>query len=119
MDSSFIILSGGITITAKASMILESVITCPSCGYQATEQMPIDACRVFYDCRGCGEQITMLTSVQRRGLDLDRWGSQSSGIVKLRPILTTLMFVVTLNGTVAANRPQPAQASVSPPEPNL
>jgi len=34
-------------------MILESTITCPSCGHQANEQMPIDACRFFYDCKGC------------------------------------------------------------------
>jgi len=36
---------------AKASrMILESIITCPHCGHRAAEQMPIDACRFFYDC---------------------------------------------------------------------
>ncbi|HEX7197888.1 MAG TPA: GDCCVxC domain-containing (seleno)protein [Dongiaceae bacterium] len=35
-------------------MIDHSVIACPSCGYQATERMPMDACQFFYDCRGCG-----------------------------------------------------------------
>jgi|ERR1700730_16054627 hypothetical protein len=34
-------------------MVLESVITCPYCGQRATEQMPTDACRFFYDCKGC------------------------------------------------------------------
>ena len=35
----------------------ESVITCPVCGYQAQERMPIDACQYFYVCRGCGERL--------------------------------------------------------------
>jgi predicted metal-binding membrane protein len=38
-------------------MITASTITCPKCGYQATEQMPTDACQYFYDCRGCGERL--------------------------------------------------------------
>ena len=38
-------------------MITASTITCPKCGYQATEQMPTDACQFFYDCRGCGERL--------------------------------------------------------------
>jgi len=38
-------------------MILESVITCPSCGRRATEQMPTDACRFFYVCNACGERL--------------------------------------------------------------
>jgi hypothetical protein len=35
-------------------MILESVLTCPSCGFSATETMPTDACIYFYDCKCCG-----------------------------------------------------------------
>jgi len=35
-------------------MIGESTITCPRCGFKATETMPSDACQFFYDCRGCG-----------------------------------------------------------------
>lgn len=31
-----------------------STITCPSCGFEAEEEMPLDACIYFYDCRGCG-----------------------------------------------------------------
>ena len=34
-------------------MQLESTLTCPHCGHQATEAMPTDACQFFYDCRGC------------------------------------------------------------------
>jgi hypothetical protein len=33
---------------------LRSTLTCPSCGNQATEIMPINACLFFYDCEGCG-----------------------------------------------------------------
>jgi hypothetical protein len=38
----------------EASVILESMITCPHCGFQATETMPTNACQYFYDCKGCG-----------------------------------------------------------------
>jgi hypothetical protein len=39
---------------------LQSTITCPKCGHQATEQMPTDACVAFYDCKGCGERLKPL-----------------------------------------------------------
>jgi hypothetical protein len=35
-------------------MILESVVTCPHCTTAKPETMPTDACRVFYECIGCG-----------------------------------------------------------------
>ena len=38
-------------------MITKSTITCPECGFKATEQMPTDACQFFYDCKGCGERL--------------------------------------------------------------
>lgn len=38
-------------------MQLESRLTCPKCGFQATEQMPLDACQFFYECKGCGEKL--------------------------------------------------------------
>ena len=38
----------------QTSVILESTITCPACGYFKTETMPTDACQWFYDCRHCG-----------------------------------------------------------------
>ena len=37
----------------QSSPILESVLTCPHCGFAATEAMPIDACLYFYECAGC------------------------------------------------------------------
>ena len=30
-----------------------STITCPSCGHEKAEAMPIDACQFFYECEGC------------------------------------------------------------------
>jgi hypothetical protein len=41
----------------RMSVLLESVITCPSCGTTATETMPQDACMYFYRCEGCGETL--------------------------------------------------------------
>jgi hypothetical protein len=35
-------------------MIEQSTITGPSCGFEATETMPTDACQFFYDRKGCG-----------------------------------------------------------------
>ena len=34
-------------------IILESTITCPECGHQATEIMPTDSCQFFYECTSC------------------------------------------------------------------
>jgi hypothetical protein len=34
-------------------IILESIITCPACGYQKEETMPTDACQYFYKCEKC------------------------------------------------------------------
>ncbi len=41
----------------RANPILESVIRCPNCGYESAEQMPTDACRFFYVCKGCGVRL--------------------------------------------------------------
>ncbi|MEH6813957.1 MAG: GDCCVxC domain-containing (seleno)protein [Motiliproteus sp.] len=35
-------------------VVLESVLTCPTCGHTKTEIMPTDACQWFYECQGCG-----------------------------------------------------------------
>jgi len=32
---------------------LESVLTCPECGFVAAETMPTDACLYFYECTNC------------------------------------------------------------------
>ena len=37
--------------------ILESIITCPRCGFAKLEAMPTDACQYFYDCAGCAEVL--------------------------------------------------------------
>lgn len=36
---------------------LQSTITCPECGHQATETMPTDACQYLYACKRCGLQM--------------------------------------------------------------
>ncbi|MFA6126744.1 MAG: GDCCVxC domain-containing (seleno)protein [Bacteroidales bacterium] len=33
---------------------LNSVITCPDCGFSKEEIMPTDACHFFYQCTHCG-----------------------------------------------------------------
>ncbi|MGH7239091.1 MAG: GDCCVxC domain-containing (seleno)protein [Candidatus Saccharimonadales bacterium] len=32
---------------------LKSVITCPVCGHQKEEEMPVDMCQYFYSCEQC------------------------------------------------------------------
>ncbi|WPC06434.1 GDCCVxC domain-containing (seleno)protein [Pseudomonas benzenivorans] len=34
-------------------IILESVLTCPRCGFAKRESMPTDACLYFYECSRC------------------------------------------------------------------
>lgn len=34
-------------------LVLESVITCPKCGFRKEEFMPTDACLFFYECASC------------------------------------------------------------------
>lgn len=33
---------------------LESVLTCPKCGFAKRERMPTDACQFYYECGNCG-----------------------------------------------------------------
>lgn len=37
----------------STDIIRESTITCPVCGHQKTEIMPLDACQWFYECDNC------------------------------------------------------------------
>lgn len=37
-----------------------ATLTCPHCGYRAREEMPLDACSYFYECRGCGKLLKPL-----------------------------------------------------------
>ena len=32
---------------------LESVLTCPRCGFSTRETMPTDACQFFHECSNC------------------------------------------------------------------
>ncbi len=36
------------------TLVLESVLTCPKCGFAKSESMPTDACQFYYECTGCG-----------------------------------------------------------------
>jgi hypothetical protein len=40
-------------MTDAMQAILQSTITCPSCGTVKEETMPADACQFFYECTGC------------------------------------------------------------------
>ena len=44
--------AGPINKPAKA-IELQSLITCPKCGFSKTETMPTDACQFFYECENC------------------------------------------------------------------
>lgn len=35
------------------ALVLESLITCPQCGFEKEETMPTDACLFFYECTKC------------------------------------------------------------------
>ena len=35
-------------------MELVSLLTCPRCKAEASEEMPVDACQWFYECKACG-----------------------------------------------------------------
>ncbi|MGA8031693.1 MAG: GDCCVxC domain-containing (seleno)protein [Casimicrobiaceae bacterium] len=35
------------------AVMLESVLTCPHCGFASQETMPTDACLVYYECSQC------------------------------------------------------------------
>jgi hypothetical protein len=34
--------------------MLESILTCPECGFAKRETMPTDACWYYYECGNCG-----------------------------------------------------------------
>lgn len=36
-----------------SATILESTLTCPTCGHQERQTMPTDACQYFYECAVC------------------------------------------------------------------
>lgn len=36
-----------------STVILESELTCPECGFTQREIMPTDACQFLYECKNC------------------------------------------------------------------
>ncbi|HEY4789200.1 MAG TPA: GDCCVxC domain-containing (seleno)protein [Bacteroidales bacterium] len=34
-------------------IIIQSVITCPNCGFKKEETMPTESCQFFYECEDC------------------------------------------------------------------
>ena len=36
-----------------SAVVLESVLTCPHCGFSKLETMPTNACQFFYECAAC------------------------------------------------------------------
>ncbi|MFL5739711.1 MAG: GDCCVxC domain-containing (seleno)protein [Flavisolibacter sp.] len=41
----------------ETTLILQSVIICPDCGFRKEETMPTDACMFFYQCTNCATII--------------------------------------------------------------
>jgi len=37
----------------EATVMLESIVTCPACGFKKEEEMPTDACLYIYECTNC------------------------------------------------------------------
>ncbi len=44
-------------ISHASNTILESIITCPKCGFKKQETMPTNSCEYFYTCTQCGERL--------------------------------------------------------------
>lgn len=38
-------------------LALQSVLTCPECGYEQEATMPTDACQIVFACPGCGTVV--------------------------------------------------------------
>jgi hypothetical protein len=36
-----------------AAIVLDSVLSCPHCGFATRETMPTDACQFYYECSNC------------------------------------------------------------------
>lgn len=39
------------------TITVQSILTCPHCGFSKKVTMPEDACQWFYNCTGCGERL--------------------------------------------------------------
>lgn len=42
---------------AETLILAESILTCPQCGMQKRETMPVDYCQFFYECSVCGQVL--------------------------------------------------------------
>jgi len=40
-------------LSNNKAAVLQSIITCPECGYKKEETMPTNACQYFYECVNC------------------------------------------------------------------
>ncbi len=38
---------------SEKSIVTQTVITCPNCGFKKNEIMPLDACVYYYECEKC------------------------------------------------------------------
>ena len=38
-------------------IVSRSILTCPFCGRVEQEEMPLNACVFFYNCKGCGARL--------------------------------------------------------------
>ena len=38
-------------------VLTRSVLTCPNCGHQTEEDMPLDACVFFFECEACHTRL--------------------------------------------------------------
>lgn len=45
------------TAVAATQFVAESTLTCPLCGAQKTNVMPVDFCQFFFECSGCGKVL--------------------------------------------------------------
>ena len=43
------------TFRMNKKIELNSIITCPECGFRKEETMPTDSCVVFYECSNCSK----------------------------------------------------------------
>ena len=83
-----------------SNVILQSVITCPQCGFSQAETMPVDACVFFYDCPNCAALLRPLPGdccvfcsygsvkcppIQAHALDVRSDGNASSPACCSRP----------------------------------
>jgi hypothetical protein len=47
-------------VSSKTKSGERSIITCPQCGFQKEEEMPVDSCLFFYECVACKARLRPL-----------------------------------------------------------